>query len=254
LDDLNQVSLNIANSTYVGNAYIIANVYSGPSPLTVAFTSFYIGNPNSFLWQFGDGTANATTANAVHTFSNTLGGTFTVNFTAFNTNGTYNGNAANGAKGSTSSANISNIVLYTPSPIPSFTLSSNSFNTGNTITITNTSEYVVWYDLSFGDGTANFSAGPGLGNTSFTNVTHQYNSVSSNADSLYSAVLSGTSNTAGPGNVTVVSSASNVKVFAPQTGNVFVTANRANVINGLGGISFRNDSNGTPGNTASFGA
>jgi hypothetical protein len=254
LDDLNQVSLNIANSTYVGNAYIIANVYSGPSPLTVAFTSFYIGNPNSFLWQFGDGTANATTANAVHTFSNTLGGTFTVNFTAFNTNGTYNGNAANGAKGSTSSANISNIVLYTPSPIPSFTLSSNSFNTGNSIIITNTSEYVVWYDLSFGDGTANFVAGPGLGNTAFTNVTHQYNSVSSNADSLYSAVLSGTSNTAGPGNVTVVSSASNVKVFAPQTGNVFVTANRANVINGLGGISFRNDSNGTPGNTASFGA
>jgi|688.fasta_scaffold07971_4 hypothetical protein len=254
LDDLNQVSLNIANSTYVGNAYITANVYSGPSPLTVAFTSYYIGNPNSFLWQFGDGTANATTANAVHTFSNTLGGTFTVNFTAFNTNGTYNGNAANGAKGSTSSANISNIVLYTPSPIPSFTLSSNSFNTGNTITITNTSQYVVWYDLSFGDGTANFAAGPGLGNTSFTNVTHQYNSVSSNADSLYSAVLSGTSNTAGPGNVTVVSSASNVKVFAPQTGNVFVTANRANVINGLGGISFRNDSNGTPGNTASFGA
>jgi hypothetical protein len=113
---------------------------------------------------------------------------------------------------------------------------------------------VVWYDLSFGDGTANFVAGPGLGNTAFTNVTHQYNSVSSNADSLYSAVLSGTSNTAGPGNVTVVSSASNVKVFAPQTGNVFVTANRANVINGLGGISFRNDSNGTPGNTASFGA
>jgi hypothetical protein len=254
LDDLNQVSLNIANSTYVGNAYITANVYSGPSPLTVAFTSFYIGNPNSFLWQFGDGTANATTANAVHTFSNALGGTFTVNFTAFNTNGTYNGNAANGAKGSTSSANISNIVLYTPSPIPSFTLSSNSFNTGNSIIITNTSQYVVWYDLSFGDGTANFAAGPGLGNTSFTNVTHQYNSVSSNADSLYSAVLSGTSNTAGPGNVTVVSSASNVKVYAPQTGNVFVTANRANVINGLGGISFRNDSNGTPGNTASFGA
>ena len=254
LDDLNQVSLNIANSTYVGNAYITANVYSGPSPLTVAFTSYYIGNPNSFLWQFGDGTANATTANATHTFSNASGGTFTVTFTAFNTNGTYNGNAANGAKGSTSTANISNIVLYTPSPIPSFTLSSNSFNTGNTITITNTSQYVVWYDLSFGDGTANFTAGPGLSNTSFTNVTHQYNSVSANADSLYSVILSGTSNTAGPSNVTVISSASNVKVYAPQTGNVFVTANRANVINGLGGISFRNDSNGTPGNTASFGA
>jgi len=254
IDDLNQVAFNIANSTYVGNTYITANVYSGPSPLTVAFTGHYIGNPNSYLWQFGDGTANATTANATHTFTNALGGTYTVTFTAFNTNGTYNGNAANGAKGSTSTANISNIVLYTPSPIPSFTLSSNSFNTGNTITITNTSQYVTWYDLSFGDGTANFTAGPGLGNTSFTSVTHQYNSVSSNADSLYSVILSGTSNTAGASNVTVVSSASNVKVYSPQTGNVFFTANRANVINGLGGISFRNDSNGTPGNTASFGA
>ena len=254
LDDLNQVAFNIANSTYVGNTYITANVYSGPSPLTVAFTGRYIGNPNSFLWQFGDGTANVTTANATHTFSNALGGTYTVTFTAYNTNGTYNGNAAQGAKGSTSTANISNIVVYTPSPIPSFTLSSNSFNTGNTITITNTSQYVTWYDLSFGDGTANFTAGPGLGNTSFTNVTHQYNSASSNTDSLYSVILSGTSNTAGASNVTVVSSASNVKVYAPQTGNVFLTANAATVINGLGTISFRNDSNGTPGNTASFGA
>ena len=145
-------------------------------------------------------------------------------------------------------------MVYTPSPIPSFTLSSNSFNTGNTVTITNTSQYVTWYDLSFGDGTANFTAGPGLGNTSFTNVTHQYNSVSSNADSLYSVILSGTSNTAGASNVTVVSSASNVKVYSPQTGNVFLTANAATVINGVGTISFRNDSNGTPGNTASFGA
>jgi hypothetical protein len=32
LDDLNQVAFNIANSTYVGNTYITANVYSGPSP------------------------------------------------------------------------------------------------------------------------------------------------------------------------------------------------------------------------------
>jgi hypothetical protein len=254
LDDLNQVAFNIANSTYVGNTYITANVYSGPSPLSVSFTGRYIGNPNSYLWQFGDGTANVTTANAIHTFSNALGGTFTVSFTAYNTNGTFNGNAANGAKGSTSTASISNIVLYTPSPIPSFTLSSNSFNSGNSVTVTNTSQYVTWYDLSFGDGTANFTAGPGLGNTSFTTVNHTYNSVAANTDSLYSVILSGTSNTAGPSNVVVVSSASNVKSFSSQASNVSVTANVTTVINGLGVVSFRNDSNGAPGNTASFGS
>ena len=254
MDDLNQVTLNVAGNTFVGNTYITANTYAGPSPLSVSLTGRYIGNPNSYLWQFSDGTSNVTTANATHTFSNALGGTYTVTYTAYNTNGTYSGNAALGAKGSTSTATIANIVVYTPTPIPSFTLSSNSFNTGNTITITNASTYVVWYDLSFGDGTANFTAGPGLGNTSFTTVNHTYNSAAANTDSLYSVILSGTSNTAGASNVTVVSSASNVKVYAPQTGNVSVTANVTTVINGLGTVSFRNDSNGSPGNTTAFGA
>ena len=254
LDDLNQVTLNVAGNTFVGNTYITANTYAGPSPLSVSLTGRYIGNPNSYLWQFSDGTSNVTTANATHTFSNALGGTYTVTYTAYNTNGTYSGNAALGAKGSTSTATIANIVVYTPTPIPSFALSSNSFNTGNTITITNASTYVVWYDLSFGDGTANFTAGPGLGNTSFTTVNHTYNSAAANTDSLYSVILSGTSNTAGASNVTVVSSASNVKVYSPQTGNVSVTANVTTVINGLGTVSFRNDSNGSPGNTTAFGA
>ena len=41
LDDLNQVALNIAGNTYVGNVYITANTTSGPSPLSVAFTGYY---------------------------------------------------------------------------------------------------------------------------------------------------------------------------------------------------------------------
>ena len=103
LDDLNQVALNIAGNTYVGNVYITANVTSGPSPLSVAFTGHYIGNPNSYLWDFGDGTTS-TLANPTHTYSNVLGGQFTVVYTAYNTNGTYSGNANAGAKGSTATS------------------------------------------------------------------------------------------------------------------------------------------------------
>ena len=87
IDDLNQVAFNIANNTFVGNTYITSNVQSGPSPLSVAFVGRYIGNPNSYLWDFGDGTT-AATANANHTYSNVVGGQFTVVFTAYNTNGT----------------------------------------------------------------------------------------------------------------------------------------------------------------------
>jgi PKD repeat protein len=149
LDDLNQVAFNIANSTYVGNAYITANVSSGPSPLSVALTGRYIGNPNAYLWQFGDGTANVTTANATHTFSNVSGGTFTVTYTAFNTNGTHNGgNAANGAKGSTSTATTT-ITLYTPTPIPSFSANRTSLDTPGGVLITNTSQYAETYSINW---------------------------------------------------------------------------------------------------------
>jgi len=247
LDDLNQVALNIAGNTFVGNTYITANVSAGPSPLSVLLTGRYIGNPNSYLWQFGDGTANVATANATHTFSNTLGGTYTVSYTAYNTNGTYGGNAANGAKGSTSTATTT-ITLYTPTPIPSFTANRTSLDTPGGVLITNTSQYAETYSINWGDGTIVIPA------NSWTTASHTYTNASANTDVLYGLNLTGNSANAGASPVSVTSSNTNVKVYSSQSGNVFVTANVANVINGVGTISFRNDSNGTPGNTASFGA
>ena len=247
LDDLNQVAFNIANSTYVGNAYITANVSSGPSPLSVALTGRYVGNPNAYLWQFGDGTANATTANAVHTFSNVSGGTFTVTYTAYNTNGTYNGNVANGAKGSTSTASTT-ITLYTPTPIPSFTANRTTLDTPGAVLITNTSLYAETYSINWGDGTIVIPA------NNWSTASHTFTNATANTDVLYGVNLTGNSANAGASPVSVTSSNTNVKVYSSQASNVFLTANVANVINGVGTISFRNDSNGAPGNTASFGA
>ena len=247
LDDLNQVALNIAGNTFVGNTYITANVSSGPSPLSVALTGRYIGNPNAYLWQFGDGTANATTANAVHTFSNVSGGTFTVSYTAYNTNGTHAGNAANGAKGSTSTATTT-ITLYTPTPIPSFTANRTSLDTPGGVLITNTSQYAETYSINWGDGTIVIPA------NNWTTADHTFTNSAANTDVLYGVNLTGNSANAGASPVSVTSANTNVKVYSSQASNVFFTANVANVINGLGTISFRNDSNGAPGNTASFGA
>ena len=247
LDDLNQVALNIAGNTFVGNTYITSNVYAGPSPLSVSLTGRYIGNPNSYLWQFGDGTSNVVTANTTHTFSNTLGGTYTVTYTAYNTNGTNAGNAAAGAKGSTSTATAT-ITLYTPTPIPAFTANRTTLDTPNGVQITNSSQYAETYSINWGDGTIVIPA------NNWTTAAHVYTNATANTDVLYGVNLTGNSANAGASPVSVTSSNTNVKVYSSQASNVFVTANVANVINGVGTISFRNDSTGNPGNTASFGA
>ena len=251
IDDLNQVAFNIANNTFVGNTYITANTTFGPSPLSVAFVGHYIGNPNSYLWNFGDGTT-ATTANANHTYSNALGGTFTVSFTAYNTNGTFNGNVSNGAKGSTSTAtNTDYITLYTPTPIASFNTSPTTLDTGSAVTLTNTSQYATSYTINYGDG--NSSVNPG---NSWTTNSHTYVN-SANTDALYGIVLTATNLTAGNAPpYSNTSATTNVKVYTQQS--PALTANVTRTINYLattgGVISIRNDTPGSPGNTASFGA
>ena len=253
LGDLNQVSLNIANNTFVGNTYFIANVVQGPSPLSVLFTGTQIGNPNSYLWDFGDGTNSTSGASVTKTYSNVSGGTFSVTYTAKNTNGTYSGNAALGAKGSTSSFTRSDyITLYTPTPIVAFTISPSTIDTGSSVTATNNSSlYVETYAINWGDGTtANLGA-------TFTSTAHTFTN-SANTDTLYNISVIGTSNTAGanpPGNYTNTAT-NTAKVYSLQSPSV--TANVTTVINKLattgGVISFRNDTPGAPGNTASFGA
>jgi len=250
LDDLNQVALNIANGTYVGQASLSGTPTSGPSPITVAFTGSFIGNANAYLWNFGDGTT-AVTRNPSHVYSNVQGGTFSVSFTAYNTSGTYSGNAALGAKGSTTSATrVNYITLYTPTPTSAFTIADSQLDTGDTATISNASSNANYFELNWGDGTANVTFASG-----WANQTHVYTPVA-NTDTRYGVVLSATSNTAGPANVTAVSSTGYFYVYTPQS--PAVTANTVNVINYAatsgGVVSFRNDTAGNPGNTATFGA
>jgi hypothetical protein len=251
VDDLNQVALNIAKGTFVGQANLVANVTSGPSPLSVAFTGTYVGTATNFLWDFGDGTTSST-QNPTKTYSNVLGGQFSVTFTAWNTNGTYSGNASAGAKGSVDSTTRTDyITLYTPLPIPSFTTSPTTLDTGSSVTLTNTSQYATSYTIDYGDG--NTAVNPG---NSWTTNSHTYIN-SANTDALRSITLTGTNQTAGNAPpYSVTSAATNVKVYTPQS--PAVTANVTTTINYLatsgGVVSFRNDTPGSPGNTASFGA
>jgi len=249
IDDLNQVILNAANSTFVGQASFVGTPVSGPSPLTVDFTGSFVGNANGFDWTFGDSNV-ATTQSPSHTYNNAAGGQFSVTFTAKNTNGTFAGNIAAGAKGSADSFTRTNyITLFTPTPAPSFNINDNTINTGTAGTITNTSTNVATsFVLDWGQG-ANVT--PALG---FSTISNTYNN--SGGDTQYTIVLSGTSNTAGASPVTVNSSPGIISVFSLMTTQS--SANVARIVNqeatSGGVVQFTNSTTTAPGTTALFGS
>lgn len=61
------------------------DVASGDPPLTVEFTDTSTGNPVAWLWQFGDGTANSTSQNPTHEF--TESGNYSVRLRVTDANG-----------------------------------------------------------------------------------------------------------------------------------------------------------------------
>jgi PKD repeat protein len=56
-------------SSHTPVARFESNVTNGTIPLTVQFNDTSLRNPTSWQWSFGDGTANSTTQNPVHTYS-----------------------------------------------------------------------------------------------------------------------------------------------------------------------------------------
>ena len=251
LDDLNQVALNIANGTYVGQVDFSGTPLAGPSPQTVSFTGSLIGNADSYLWDFGDGNTSTSGLNVSHTYNDASGGQFTVVLTAFNSNGTYEGNVSLGAKGSVDSNTKTNyITLYTPNPAPSFTITDNSIDSGAAAEINNTSTNVTTsYELDWGDGAANTT--PAL---SWTTLTNTY--TNAGGDEQYTIVLAGTSNTAGPTPVTVYSAPGTVSVYSDHTSQFSTSANT--VVNeeatSGGVVTFTNTVATDPGTTATFGS
>lgn len=248
IDDLNQVSLNIANSTYVGQVDFAGNILAGPSPMTVEFVGDFVGNATSFLWDFGDGNTSTGGSTVTHTYNDVLGGQFTVGFTAYNEQGTYSGNVSLGAKGSVDDETKTNyITLYTPNPIPSFTINDDRIDSGANASITNSSQYATEYELDWGDGTGNVNY--------ITWATEEHTYTNSGGDEIYSITLYAISNTAGPSPVTV-SSTDDIFVFSTHVANF--AANTTRVINEeatTGGVvEFENTTATDPGNTAAFGS
>jgi PKD repeat protein len=257
VDNLNQVMLNVSQGTFVGAVDFTSNITSGPSALTVSFTPTITGNANAYLWDFGDG-INSTSRNPTHTYSNTLGGVYNVYFKAYNTNGTLNGAGTGGSGSQGGYGDITKtgyITLYTPAPIPVFTLNRSTINSLTGIQLTNLSQYATSYTIHWGDGSiSNIANNAAPGGVSGGVINHTYANTA--GDTAYQITLDAFSPTAGPSGMTVTSASTQVNVFSNQTptftANVAIGNNQhVSSPNGLI-IGFVNTTATQPGTTATF--
>jgi PKD repeat protein len=121
------------------SAQFTANVTSGNSPLTVAFTDVSIRNVTQWAWNFGDG-ATDTTENPVHIY--TAPGSYTVNLTA-----------TNSTTGSDTRTMYDYITVYPPPPVANFTANVTSGQVPISVAFTDTStNSPTSWNWSFGDG------------------------------------------------------------------------------------------------------
>jgi hypothetical protein len=253
IDNLNQVMLNVAQGTFVGQADFTANTVVGPSALTVSFTSTVVGTPNSYFWDFGDG-QTSTLQHPVHTYSNNNGGQYTVYFKASNTNGTLAG-AGQGSFADITKINY--ILLYTPVPTSTFTVNDTTIDSGTSVQLTNTSQYAQSYTIFWGDGSTdiivNNSVPGGVGGGP---ISHVY--TNTNGDTAYNITIAAFSSTAGPSGVTTNSNPTTIKVFSTHTPVIASSTTTGNnqhttLPNGFN-VTFSNNTATNPGSTTTFGA
>lgn len=246
IDDLNQISLNIAKGTYVGQVNFTSNVVAGPSPQTVQFSGSFVGNANSYYWDFGDGNTSTNGPTVTHTYDNDEGDIFTVSFRAYNVAGTLNGDPESGARGSVDDEiKPDYFILYTPTPISGLFISADEIDSGQGILIGDDSLYATSYFIDWGDGDTL------VPDPSWTTESHTYTNLG--GDTRYDLRLDVTSDTAGPSPVTVPGDPYPIKVYSDHEPEF--TANTITVINELiggGTVSFDNTTATQPGATTVF--
>jgi len=168
IDELNELAFNIIKNTAVTDVDFSSNLVQGGSPLSITLSVTSSGNANRYDVNWGDGTETLdyNSSSIPHTYTESLGGQFSIALTAKNNSGV-------GAGSSYSISKDNYITVYTSDPVVSFDLYRNSSGgsalSGNDLYViegqslymsnvtTNTSSATVDYTMNWGDGSSNDS-------------------------------------------------------------------------------------------------
>ena len=215
IDDLNEVTENIRNNTFVKSVTFVADVTAAGAGTNITLTITTVGNPNRFDVTWGDGNSdtNITDSTPSHVYSTNSGSPFSVTVKAYNNLGSGSGSEA-------SLTRTDYITIFTATPVAQFqyfrassggsALSGNDLYVveGNSLYLDNNTTNIgaasAAYTVNWGDGTAveNITADTNAGGTQGDRLQHTWGAGTQSGTSRDTTTLTLTSHsTATPSDI-----------------------------------------------------
>jgi len=263
IDDLNEVTENIRNNTFVKSVDFTADQTVGGAGLVVTLTITSVGNPNRYdiTWGDGDTTTGTTDSTPTHTYASNTGSPFDVTVRAYN-----NGGSGAGSEASKTRENY--ITIYTATPVVSFAAYAASsggsaitqWDDGDTVyfenTTTNTSGATVQYTWDWGDGSSDdvISSDASAGGVGGGRIAHTFTASTEQEVTRTVTLTLDSHSTATPGE-TPTSDTVNYKIYDTHTPTVALDDNSGVNEEGTSGhvVTFTNNTENTIGSYSTYG-
>ena len=264
IDDLNEVTENIRNNTFVKSTSFVSDITAGGAGTTVTLTITTVGNPTHYDINWGTGetaTTNTTDSTPSHTYSSNTNSPFTVTVTAKN-------NSGSGAGSTASSTRTNYIVIYTANPVVSFAAYAASsggspiasWDDGATVyfdnNTTNIGGATIQYTWNWGDGSSNnvISSDSAAGGAAGARLAHTFTASTEQERTRTVQLTLDSHSTANPA-VIPTNSSTAYKIYDTHTPTVSlsaVTGINQEATSGLP-ITFTNSTENTIGSHATYG-
>lgn len=231
IDDLNEVTENIRNNTFVKSVTFTASVTSGGSGFSTTLSISAVGTANNYVIDWGDGTSNTTTSSTSpsHTYTNYAGSPHSITVTASNTSGSGTGSSA-------SFTRTDYIAVYSPNPTVDFAWYAaagggspiTTWDDGATVYFQNNSTNtdiagaVVQWTIIWGDGSSNatISSDTATGGSNGTRLSHTFPTATESEQSFTTQLTLDTMSTADPAVIPVGPDSAIIKIYDDHTPTV----------------------------------
>ena len=265
IDDLNEVTENIRNNTFVKSVEFVADVTAGGEGLVVTLTITTVGNANRYDVTWGDGTSDngITDTTPSHTYNSRTGSPFSVTVRAFNNSGSGTGSEA-------SKTRTNYIIIYTADPVMGFAAYAapsggspiTQWDDGATVyfqnntTNTNISGANVQFTWDWGDSQSDdvVSADSDTGGSSGSRIAHTFDTSTEQEVQRTVRLTLDTMSTADPA-VIPRNTTNSFKIYDTHTPTVALDDNSGVNEEATGGhiVTFTNNTEATIGNFSTYG-